>query len=189
MLLTGAEGAGIAVEDNGDDDEDDDDDDDEEEDDDGDVSEVKWSVDFVGVDDTEGSADGAGGAPMGVAGLELQLGLPPLLAMIEFKCIEDLLASEGSFSEAFLGSGLQKVDSISIVVSGPVPREHWNSTRLMMRATCWSRMWLMTRPRRRCSCCRNKGRLSGCLAKCNNVPAARRSMSKLVPMESGLSRR
>lgn len=27
-------------------------------------------------------------------------------------------------------------DSISIVVSGPVPREHWYSTREMMSATC-----------------------------------------------------
>lgn len=74
-------------------------------------------------------------------GLLPQLGLL-LLAMIEFKCIEDLIASDGSLSEDFLESGLlkQNVDSISIVVSGPVPREHWNSTRLMMRATCWSRM-------------------------------------------------
>lgn len=101
LLLTGADGAGITVEDDDDDDRDDDDEDC------GDTSEVNCSVDFVGVDDTDGRAAGAGGAPMDVAELGLlpQLGLL-LLAMIEFKCIEDLLASEGSLSEDFLESGL-----------------------------------------------------------------------------------
>lgn len=130
LLLTGADGAGIVAEDN--------------EADCGDISEVNCSVDFVGVDDNDGRAAGAGGAPIDVAEWELLLQLLGLLllAMIEFKCIEDLLASEGSFSEAFLESLLLllRQDSISIVVRGPVPREHWNNTRLIMRATCWSRM-------------------------------------------------
>lgn len=83
----------------------------------------------------DGRAAGAGGAPIGIAGCEL---LPPILlllqllllvlAMIEFKCIDDLLASEGSFSKNFLDSVLLlllvELDSISIVVRGPVPREH-----------------------------------------------------------------
>lgn len=118
LLLTGADGAGIEPVDD--------------DDDWGDISEWNWSADFDGVDGIEGRAAGAGGAPMDDGGF----GLPLVLAMIEFKCIEDLLASEGSFSVGFLGTQ----DSISIVVSGPVPREHWNSTLLMMRATCWSRM-------------------------------------------------
>lgn len=69
----------------------------------------------------DGRAAGAGGAPIGIAEL------PVLLAMIEFKCIEDLLASEGSLSENLLDSVLMLEvvqDSISIVVRGPVPREH-----------------------------------------------------------------
>lgn len=77
------------------------------------------------MDDIDGRAAGAGGAPIEEAGLEWlpQWGLL-LLEMIEFKCIEDLLDSESSLSDDFLNSILHIVDSISIVVSGPVPREH-----------------------------------------------------------------
>lgn len=132
----------------------------------------------------EGAAAGGGGAM-------LLAELPPaeFEAMIEFKCMDDLFDSEASAEVDFFVLRLRVVDSISIVVSGPVPREHWNSTREMMRATCWSKMWLITRPSKRCSCCMKRGRLSGCLARCRRVPAARRSMSKLVPIESGLSRK
>lgn len=133
----------------------------------------------------EGAAAGGGGAIL-LAALPPEAALDE--AMIEFKCMDDLDDSEWSEVD-FLGLGLGSLDSISIVVSGPVPREHWNRTREMMRATCWSRMWLMTRPSRRCSCCMKRGRLSGCLARWRSVPAARRSMSRLVPIESGLSRR
>lgn len=131
MLLIGADGAGIVDEDN-------------DEEDCGDSSEWNCSEDFAGVDDNDGRAAGAGGAPIDWAEWELLLQLLGLLllAMIEFKCIEDLLASEGSLSEALLESLLLllTVDSISIVVRGPVPREHWNNTRLIISATCWSRM-------------------------------------------------
>lgn len=122
----------------------------------------------------EGAAAGGGGAIV-----EDGLGL-----MMELRWREDLLDSEEGFLLDWGG-----LDSISMVVRGPVPREHWKRTREMMRATCWSRMWLMTRPSSRCSCCMKRGRLSGCLARCRSVPAARRSMSRLVPIESGLSRR
>lgn len=75
----------------------------------------------------EGAAAGGGGAMLVPAEL--------VEAMIEFKCMDDLDDSEWSGVD-FLGSGLGVLDSISMVVSGPVPREHWNRTREMMRATC-----------------------------------------------------
>lgn len=81
----------------------------------------------------EGAAAGGGGAMLVPAEC--------VEAMIEFKCIEDLDDSEWSVPEVdFLGSGFGVEDSISMVVRGPVPREHWKRTREMIRATCWSRM-------------------------------------------------
>lgn len=67
-------------------------------------------------------------------------------------------------------------------------RETWNKTIDMTDATCWSRIWDMTSASRRCSCCRKRVLFSGCCDRWRRVLAARLNMSKLVPMQSGLSR-
>lgn len=56
--------------------------------------------------------------------------------------VEEVLEAADTEEEAeeLLGAFVLPPDSISIVVSGPVPREHWYSTREMMSATCWSSM-------------------------------------------------
>lgn len=104
------------------------------------VSWVRGSELLAGTEDPGPDPAGtvAGGGAIGALLLVTLLQLL-LLAMIEFKCIDDFKASEFSLSAA-AALFCSALASISIVVNGPVPREHWNSTREMMSATCWSSM-------------------------------------------------